>query len=210
VPGLVGQSNVGSLGWALSRTYPIDQFPSANDPNHPGVISSNAVNAAAPTIGIVGGTLMNNIILGGGVLSLTWVVFISSLSTGTNRYIVRFGSGDTIGSGISNGIFFEYSDNSNAGNWILRTANAGVFNSTNTAVAVTTGWHVLNILVNFNATSILFTIDGVAQGPVAVNIPTAAPITPYWNLNWVSGTIATGTIQLDLMSMQLTLTNARF
>lgn len=147
--------------------------------------------------------------LGGGALTLNWVTNIVTLSTGTNRYTLIVGLTDVTG-GVdeTNGVYFKYSDNVNSGNWQIITANGGVRTTTNTAVAASTGWHNLQISVNAAASSVTFTIDGVAQTAIVTNIPTAA-ITPTWSVNVSAGSLATDSLEIDLMYLTYTLTTPR-
>jgi hypothetical protein len=130
------------------------------------------------------------------------------LSTGTNRYILRTGFGDTSGADQVNGVYFEYSDNINTGQWVIKTASASSRTTTNSTIAVTAGWHDLRVVVNAAGTSITFTVDGVTAGTIVTNIPTAAT-TAFLALLYGAGTIAANTIQVDLFQYNQILTLSR-
>jgi hypothetical protein len=207
-PTFSGLQIPGQLPWQTSTRFPFVYSSPANDANHPGVVSTVALNSSY--LALIGGLLLNNITLGAGDLTVTWVFFIDSLSNSTNRYDIKFGCADVIATPAVNGIFFQYSDNLNSGRWVLNTVSLGISTQLNTAVPVTTGWHVVQFVVNPLATSVAFYIDGVLQTPITTNIPTTDPITPYWKYTWVAGVMNAGTIGIDLMTLQLNLINSRF
>lgn len=148
------------------------------------------------------------IILGAGVLTITWYIKMSALTS----YTIWVGLGDlTVAGEPTNGVYFLGSNSVNSGNWVGKTANAGTRSSANSSTAVAADWRVLQIVVNAAASSVAYyvgtTLAGLAQianSPLATNIPTAA-ITPYAAL--VAG--ATGNLQIDLVTMTYALTTVR-
>jgi hypothetical protein len=150
-------------------------------------------------------------ILGGGAISVNWVIKIGTLSSVTNRYTIRCGLGTTAGADQVNGCYFEYSDNLNSGNWVGKTAKASARTSANSAVAATaTGYHNFGITINAAATSIAYFIDGtqIANSPIATNIPVVG-VTPFIDLVWSAGTSPSPTILIDLFYMTQSLTTPR-
>jgi len=150
-------------------------------------------------------------LLGGGVLSCTWVINVATLSTGTNTYILYLGLDDGASSEPSNGVYFVYSNGLNSGNWSGKTAAGGVRTTVNSATAVTTGWHNLTITVNAAATSVEFFVDGVSIGTSSTNIPTAGgqEISPSFLMDYSAGTIPAQALQIDLFYLSQTLTTPR-
>ncbi len=150
------------------------------------------------------------IILGGGAISINWVIQMATLSNATNRYIFRMGLGDTSNADQANGVYFEYSDNINSGNWVGKTAAASSRTPANSAVAADTNWHNFGITINAAATSCSFFIDGVqiANSPLSATIPTLA-VSPFVDMPFVAGTIAAASVNIDLFYFTQTLTTAR-
>lgn len=175
---------------------------------HPGLITHpiNVTNQYLALSNIAG--FYNSFVLGGGSITCNWVINIAALSDGTNTYTLRIGMGDTNNADHVNGVYFEYSSGINSGNWVLKTASASTRTTTNTATAVTSGWHNLQITVNAGATSVNYTLDGVSLGDITTNIPSAS-IAPIWSFVRSAGSIAAGTIVTDLFYLSETLTTPR-
>lgn len=150
-----------------------------------------------------------NIIVGAGSTVVTWKVNLATLSDNTNTYRFQCGLGFKAGLPNSNdlddGIFFEYTDAVNSGNWQIRTVQGGVSTTTNTSTAVSTGYKDLTVLVDANATLCTFYVDGVSIGTISTNIPTN-PITPFFEADVTAGTVPQGSVQIDLMTIQKNLT----
>ncbi len=200
----------GSLSW---YTAGLDwlQTSALGDSAHPGVLSNIALPSASHPLFLnrnVGG-IAQQMILGGGIITLNFVVSVVALSAASPRYILRLGFGDTENADQANGAYFEYSDNINSGNWVYKTAAASSRTTTNSAVAVTTGYHNFQIVINAAASSIAFSVDGVSLGAaITTNIPTLA-ITPFVDIKQSVGTVAATSIKIDLMYMTQVLTVAR-
>lgn len=179
---------------------------------HPGILGNNSITGAISLIAATGNILGKSIVLGGGALTIVWVFYIHVLSNVTNRYVYSIGMHDTLtGSTNSNGVYFNYSDNINSGNWQIIATSGGVSTTTNTATAVTTGWHSCSIVVNAAATSVEYFMDGVSQGTIATaNIPTTNPIGPAVKANITAGNMAANDFRLDLCYLTQTLTTARY
>jgi len=214
VGGLAGAAAVisSALGWYTNAAGGGFGVTAATSNAHPGVISNSAFSAAYTSLYSSGNvnTIIGSYVLGGGALSVDWYFNIANLSTVTNRYTLRIGMGDVnTGTDYVNGIYVEYSDNINSGNWVYKTAAASSRTPANSSTAVTTGWHHLNISVNAAASSISFTMDGVSLGAAATaTIPTAA-ICPLFSALRDAGTIAANTFLIDLFSLTQTLTTPR-
>ncbi len=185
------------------------------DPGHDGVlVNSGSTNASLVAITDPSGTVStgNCVFMGGGVMSISWVFKITTLSNGTNRYIVYAGLGNSTSGNVQNinGVYFVYSDNINGGNWVGRTANGGTRTNTNSSIPVTTGWHNATIVVNAAGTSVEFFIDGVSLGlATTTNIP-AVSTCPQFNIDGtVVGGIPAGAVALDLFYMSKTYTTPR-
>lgn len=93
---------------------------------------------------------------------------IGALATTTEDFTVRHGFLDS-GSGEStDGAYFEY-DRSLSANWQIVTANNGTRTKTDTSVAVDTGYHTYEVIVNGGTAS--FYIDGTNVGSQSTNVP---------------------------------------
>ena len=143
--------------------------------SYPGVwsLSTGSTNAGAVTI------RKGNLILGYGITTCTWIFNLATLSDGTDRYTIRLGLGDTTtGAKYTSGVWVEYCDNVNSGNWTYNCGN-GTTDAQNSAVAVATGWQVVQMVVNAAATSVSFsagtTVAGLSSlgAAITTHIPTA-------------------------------------
>lgn len=192
-------------------------LPSASaTTDHPGIIQSDPPFAGNNTVLTNrynnGAFLDGQISTGGGELKISWTVRIPALSAGANTYVYSIGMMDGIStnSGLSsyvNGIFFQYSDTLNAGQWTLNATSASVTTTTNTSTAVTTDWITLSITVNAAATSVSYYINNVLVGTINTNVPTALMVPSFIATN-TAGTNPTG-FQADLFWLRLVLSNPR-
>ncbi len=185
----------------------------ATENGHPGLWASAAIGGGQKTFIIYdgNGSAVGSFVLGGGLLTLNIIMNIVTLSGITgNRYTMRLGLGDTAGGGTDqvNGCYFEYSDNINSGNWVLKTSAASSRTTTNTAVAVATGWHNFQIQVNAAASSVNYTLDGVSLNNIATNIPSAA-ISFFIDIAQNLGSYSAGFVVLDLWYLNQALTSTR-
>lgn len=194
--------------WVVTNTnWTIDTTDLTS--SHPGMITCAAVATASLFLGSSSdlGTIYAPFILGGGAITLNWIIKINTLSSAGTRYTLRCGFGDTQGADEVNGCYFEYSDNINSGNWVIKTAAASSRTTTNTAVAVTTGFHNLQVVVNAAASSVTFSIDGAAQTPISTNIPTA-PLSLFFDAFRI-GNLILGSVAIDAIILTQTLTTPR-
>jgi len=181
---------------------------STSEAGHPGVLANPSM-AASGGGNLILNTSTGGILLGGGILTLNWIFKIVTLSTGTNRYILRIGLGNTALLDQSSGLYFEYSDNINSANWNYKSAKATVRTTNNSSVAVTAAWHNAQIVVNAAASSVSFFMDGVSLGAaITTNIPTVVTA-PFIDMLQGAGTVAAGSVLIDLMYFNYALTTAR-
>ncbi len=201
-----------SLGWSTLGSNLLGTNSATPDSAHPGIAATGQM-----TSGLGGIMLAPNssgskgLILGGGAITLNFVIKIGTLSVNGTRYTLRFGLGDVAnGADQTNGVYFEYSDNINSGNWVGKTASASSRSTANSSTAANTSFHNFQISINAAATSVSFYIDGaeIANSPLTSNIPTASA-SPFFCATWVSGTVAAASVILDLFYLQQTLTTAR-
>jgi mRNA-degrading endonuclease toxin of MazEF toxin-antitoxin module len=115
----------------------------------------------------------------------TWVyesyIAVETLSDVTNRFRFQTGFGDlATASNDNNGAIIIYDEGGTANgtiaspNWQCVTSNNGLRTLTTTSVAVTTNWVKLKIIVNADATSITYFINGSLVATHITTIPTYA------------------------------------
>jgi len=140
---------------------------------HPGVAT---VHTSSSTTGAGIFYLDTLILLGGGQITAEWLVRVSALSSVAQTYTARLGFGDTFdGTDYTNGAYLEYTDGTNDGNWVSKTANNGTRTSTNLSVGpTTTDWQKIKLVVAAAGASVEVQIDRVSVGTNTTNIPTAA------------------------------------
>ena len=118
---------------------------------------------------------------GGGTWLYESYIAVETLSNVTNRFRFQTGFGDlATASNDNNGAIIIYDEGGTANgtiasaNWQCVTSNNGVRTLTTTSVPVTTNWVKLRIIVNADATSITYFIDGSLVATHTTNIPTYA------------------------------------
>lgn len=201
--------NVSKLTWVNFGT--VDSRDGEN--GHPGILTFTASNDSYLTLyqdGLLG-TLANPIPIGSGELFVSWTVRLRALSGGGNTYRFSVGmvDGDTV-SGASdsfvNGIYFQYTDSANSGNWTLKCTNTSVTTTVNTSTPATTNFTTLAYMVNAAGTLVSYYIDNLLVGTIATNIPTAS-ISPTVYFNHTLG--AANPFDIDLFLITLNLSNPR-
>lgn len=115
------------------------------------------------------------ILLGGGTISIEWMINLSALSALADEYIVRVGLGTgSSATDFTNGVYFEYNRLSSV-NWLRCTADNSSRTKTASSTAVAAGsWVKLRIDINAAASSAEFFVNGTSIGTNSTNIPTAA------------------------------------
>ena len=117
----------------------------------------------------------SSILLGGALVVWTARVRLQALSDGTDTFTDRLGLGDSTTAEFTDGVYFRYTHGTNSGNWqcVCRSNSNETGSIINTSTApVTSGWQVLQLVVNPAASSVEFFINGTSQGTVTTNIPT--------------------------------------
>lgn len=178
----------------------------------PGVLAFDEMTTGTSSLnlGRSNGTAIQDILLGGGVLTIQFFMKLATLSNGTNRYKIQIGlvnKNDT----PTDGLWFEYTDNVNSGNWQIVSCASSVKTTNNTNTAADTSWHVFKIVVNAAASSVAYYIDGsqVANSPITTNIPTTNGVSAGVVAYRTSGTIPASTVLIDLFTLNQVLTTAR-
>lgn len=175
----------GGLGWTTSVANSGTVVIGGNTQGHAGVISlnTNALsngNACLRTVG-------NSMTGGGHKQRLLTCLKMPALSNGTDRYEVWFGFSNSTGGAPTTGVYFDYIDTLNSGNWTAKTSSGG---STTTAsgganvAVVANAWYWLYIEYDgvvakfWVATDLSGSVVGVPGpftfiGQSTTNLPTA-------------------------------------
>jgi hypothetical protein len=148
----------------------------AGSVGHPGVVECSTTTGTTVSVGFTKGVrvLANQkpkVFVGGGELVFEALVEIPTLWGGGNTGQIRTGFMDEISGAPTDGIHAQYE--SGDANWRLYARAAGTPTSdASGAVAVTTGWHHVKIVVTSSSLARLF-VDGVLAATVTSGLPTA-------------------------------------
>jgi|ETNvirnome_2_300_1030623.scaffolds.fasta_scaffold00122_21 hypothetical protein len=141
--------------------------------DHPGIakLGTNGLNNYCT----LATGLYGSFLLGDGEDTQTWITRIQSLSTAGNvmtSYMgYRYATSWSAISSWPDGIWFEYNFDESP-NWRVTTRRSGTSTTTATSEVVDTDWHKFEIIVNADATSVVFKIDGTVVATHTTNIPT--------------------------------------
>lgn len=169
-------NGIQSAMWILagSGSGTVDAASPESEQDHPGIIQarSTATAADAGMISLTGPA--PTFFLKTGITEFRQLVRVPTLSDGTNRFIAQFGISDaTITGDVSNGVYFEYSDNVNSGNWTCCAALASTRTKINSGIPVVAGaWTEIVFRTHSDGNGADFSVNGVAAGSVTSNMPT--------------------------------------
>lgn len=197
----------GQLDWRVSGNSITDQVDGTA--LHPGLIQLTNQNTNGGIYLAAGTGTHFPFVLGNGEFTLNVVLNLVTLGTAPNDYTFRFGLGDTlISTGtIANGVFFSYNFADNGGQWVGNCMSASVSSTSNSSIAVATGFVNLGITINAAATSVTFTVNGVQfASAITTNIPTTSLGPFVW---WLKNAGSLPAAQIDLFYMKNTLTTTR-
>jgi hypothetical protein len=107
----------------------------------------------------------------GSIYTYQAMINIDTLADVTDDYVFIIGQTDGwVFGGPGNGVYFTYDRSTNV-NWLCVSNNASTPTSTDSGVAVTAGWHKLEI--QCDASSAKYFIDGVLVATNTTNLPTS-------------------------------------
>lgn len=104
---------------------------------------------------------------------LRWDLRLGNLSDGTETYTIRAGFIDSASGESTDGCFFRYTHSVNSGRWeaVTRSNGTETGSATDTGIAASTSWVVLEIEINTDSTSVKFYINGTLVATNTTNIP---------------------------------------
>ena len=207
----------GKLAWfnIIGNKAPFNTNGTAANPGISSYLPSAPGNASGISLvksGPIFPNVVGDFVLGGGVFSMNWVIQLTALSAGGNTFSFAAGLADatslnTPTNAFVNGVYFQYTDSVNGGQWTLNCTKASTTTTVNTTTAANTSFVNLGISVNAAGTSVGFTINGVTVGTAIItNIPTAT-ITPFFMATNTAGT--NPQLNVDLWYVSYTLTTPR-
>jgi hypothetical protein len=116
----------------------------------------------------------NGFELGHGRSEVTWRFALQQPSDGTNRYVIYAGLIDNVNAGASvDGCYFAYSDSLNP-NWLCVTRSNNVQTTIDSGIPYFNRQRRYTVVVNEDATSVDFFIEGVLVANSTTNIPSGA------------------------------------
>ncbi len=156
----------------------------------PGICSltTGTTNAGIARIGMAY-NMAQRMVLGAGVYTIEADINITTLSTATEAYTLRFGFMNSGAVLPTEGVYFQYSNTGSTPNWYKSAAQDTTYTDTDTTIVAATGWTRLKLVVNAAATSVEYFINGVSAGVVTTNISIAA-ICPMYTIIKSAGTTA--------------------
>ena len=188
----MGNGTAWSLNWS-GATYNAGAAGTYNTTvvGHPGI---GRVSTASSTNGGACVRLGNqNVYTTGGAITVSWKSALTGLSDGTDTYVVEFGlsNASAANTTITDGVWWRYTHSENSGKWTINTMNNTSPEVVNTNSTADTNWHVFTFVINSDATSVSFYIDGseVANSPVTVDIPASTRVIgPFFRILKSAGT----------------------
>lgn len=112
------------------------------------------------------------VLFGGGIFVFESRIRLSDLSDVSETYTIRVGFADNVSP--TDGVYFEYSHGVNSGQWRGVAMNNSTPTNVDSAVAVTTDWTRLKVVVAADGSSAEFFVNGASVGTAGSNIPTGA------------------------------------
>jgi hypothetical protein len=156
--------------------------------------------------------------LGGGKILNEYALGLITLSNSTDRYVSIIGFQDSYGTANqTDGIYFLYdeggvsSGSAVSPNWQCVTSSNSVRTFTTTSVTANTAYKKFKIVINDNATEVLFYIDNVLVATHTTNIPSGSARLCSWGImtTKTAGTNSVQTVVADYISFKQKFTTPR-
>lgn len=201
------------LSWQSSGNWDSENGTTSN----PGIVSCEAGGGSAIRLYLLNNNLIvadstGCVVPGAGLLTVSWITRMDTLSGGGNTY--RFSIGladqDTLDGNSDayvDAAYFHYTDTVNGGNWQIKCTNTSTTTTVNTSVAATTDFATFTVSINADASLVSFYINNVLVGStISTNIPTTG-LVPFLNVIRTAGIIPS--LKADLFWIVLQLSNPR-
>lgn len=154
-------------------------------------------------------TSYGTIVVTGGVITCVWSAKLEILSSVSGRFTAQLGMLiPSLATTQTDGFYFSYTDTVNSGKWVIVNAYNSSRTTTNTTVTADTNYHTFKVVINSNATSVEYFIDGVSVGTITTNICLNL-VSPAVVLIQTSGSGASGAIDLDYVTLNQVFTSTR-
>jgi hypothetical protein len=154
--------------WTNFATGGVNTFTTAatnTDGNRVGVLDSNTSTSATGSAGI-GSNAVDSVVFGTREHRISCTLKIPTLSVAAQTFSVTIGFSDNRTSTTpTDGVYFQYTHGASSGNWTAMSYSSGgtLTSATDTGVAADTNWHTFDIVVNKDASTARFYIDGVLK-----------------------------------------------
>lgn len=199
-----------ALSWAGSITNRFYNVTSVQD--HPGLLGNPSIALNSAYLMLAGQDTATTAaayfisINNSDNIRATWYIRRPTASNVTNRYILRFGLGDTVNADQVNGMYFEYSDNINSAQLVCKTSNSSSRTTVNTSSAIGSAtYRRYDIIYNSDVlnNTVTFYFDGAQVAQITTDIPVSAAISPFVDIARTAGTIAANSILVDLFDLTM-------
>ena len=204
-----GGAVASTYSWAINGVIPFANHVAAINTN-PGLITHPAMPTGTSYLylgqgGSLGVSATNaTFALGAGALSIEWIFNIVTPPNGTNDFYITVGMMDLPTGSPMNWLIFQAHFGQN---WQVNNSFNASTTNTDTGIAITSGWHKFSISVDAGSTVATYNLDGNIF-TISPDIPTLG-ISPTFRIIQNSGTVAAGSVVVDLFTLTQTLTTSR-
>lgn len=177
---------------ALETTDPVD-----NSYTGLVVLATGTTNNATGKATLDSSDAGNRIKAGGASQTIEWRVRLTNLSSASPRYNVKLGLQSSITVGDpANGVYFQYSDNLNSGQWRGVTRHASTSTLVNSTIAVAAAtWYKLRMEIDTSG-NVTFYVNDVSIGTSSTNLPTTNAMMPCASIE--KGSTSTTSRDMDV------------
>lgn len=146
----------------------------------------------------------------GNTVHMKWRVALSSVGDASDQfdaYVFIAARGVNTSGGPTGGLYFKYAYDENGGNWQAIANSGGTTTVEDTGVAADTVYHLFEIIINTDASSVQYLIDGVVVATITTNIQTYSMAVDVIGIGMEGGVTITNTITLNADWYALSVTN---
>lgn len=186
----------------------------AGTSSHPGIWRGETGTTSSGRFSLsLNDNQVGHTVVGGGVIINDWIFQLSDLSDASDEY--EFGIGfserwSIFFAVLQNNMIALHYDRTTSTDWrgICRSGGSETVASGGSSVAVATGWHHGRIVINADASSVEFFIDGTSLGTCTTNIP--SDDMGLGTLMWKSAGTNSRYADIDCCRFYQKLTTSRF